>query len=178
MKGLAIGAALLGVLALEGCAGMDAKEQRVLSGAAIGTGAAAIAALLVAFVFRDQVPVPRAAARVGGLTLVYTGMALAGWAAWHLRSAVRDIVVPRRPDLVTSGPYRYVRHPLYLAMCIALLGAATVLRSWLGLCAVACLFLPTELYRARLEDRALAARFGSQWSTYARHTPFFVPGSR
>ena len=36
MKGLAIGAALLGVLALEGCAGMDTKEQRVLSGAAIG----------------------------------------------------------------------------------------------------------------------------------------------
>ena len=42
MKGLAIGAALLGVLALEGCAGMDTKEQRVLSGAAIGTGAGAV----------------------------------------------------------------------------------------------------------------------------------------
>lgn len=42
MKGLAIVAAFIGVLALQGCAGMDSKEQRVLSGAAIGTGAGAV----------------------------------------------------------------------------------------------------------------------------------------
>jgi hypothetical protein len=46
MKGLAIGAALLGVLTLNGCAGMDPKEQRVLSGAAVGTGAGALTTVI------------------------------------------------------------------------------------------------------------------------------------
>jgi protein-S-isoprenylcysteine O-methyltransferase Ste14 len=68
-----------------------------------------------------------------------------------------------------------VRHPVYLGMTIALLGAAISLRSWPGMVAVLLLFLPSEIYRAWLEERALSAKFGGEWLKYAARTSFILP---
>ena len=70
------------------------------------------------------------------------------WAAFHIRGAFLCEVKPRLDTLVQSGPYRYVRHPVYLGMTVALVGATIVMRSWPGLIAVFLLFLPSEIYRA------------------------------
>jgi len=85
------------------------------------------------------------------------------------------IVEPRLEVLVKDGPYRFVRHPVYLGNGIALVGVTILLRSWLGLLAVFLLFLPTELHRAKLEEQALAKKYGAEWESYAKRTSFFLP---
>lgn len=110
-----------------------------------------------------------------GLLIVYAGMALVIWAAVHIKKAFMGEVEPRLDVLVRDGPYRFVRHPVYLGMTIALAGLTVVLRSWLGLIGVFLLFLPSEVYRAKLEEKALAFKFGSELENYAAQTGFILP---
>ena len=75
--------------------------------------------------------------------------------------------------LVTGGPYAYVRHPMYLGLILAGLGASLLYRTW-----TAVFFLLTMLglvFRARREEAALSAEFGSAWQAYRRHTPAWIP---
>jgi protein-S-isoprenylcysteine O-methyltransferase Ste14 len=51
-------------------------------------------------------------------------------------------------------------------------------RSWVGLLAAAGLFLPTAVYRAKLEEKALSQEFGVEWQEYARSVGFFSPSIR
>ncbi len=131
--------------------------------------------LVASFVSKSQVPLDNEVARWVGITLVYSGMAIAVWAGAHLKAGTLGIVEPRLNGLITGGPFRYVRHPVYLGMSIAMLGVAIALRSWLGLATVLLLFLPSEVHRAFLEERGLRRKFGRQWETYANRTGFFLP---
>lgn len=135
----------------------------------------AIAVFLVSFLADWHVPMSKGMAKVLGLTIVYAGMALVVWAALHIKEAMAGMVEPRLEVLVRNGPYRFVRHPVYLGTAIALAGVTIVLRSWLGILGVFLLFLPTELHRAKLEEQALARKFGAEWESYARQTNFFLP---
>jgi protein-S-isoprenylcysteine O-methyltransferase Ste14 len=75
--------------------------------------------------------------------------------------------------LITTGPYALVRHPMYLAVVLAGLGALLIYRTW------SMLFFSFNMFglvvRARREERALMAEFGEEWAEYARRTPAFVP---
>lgn len=77
--------------------------------------------------------------------------------------------------LIKTGPYRFVRHPVYLGMTIALTGIPVAMRSCYGLIGVFLLFLPSEIYRAKLEEKALKGKFGSEWEAYAARTGFMLP---
>jgi protein-S-isoprenylcysteine O-methyltransferase Ste14 len=135
----------------------------------------AIAVFLVSFLVDLRIPMSKGMAKVLGLIIVYAGMALVAWAAFYIKEAMAGVVEPRLEVLVKDGPYRFVRHPVYVGTAIALAGVTVVLRSWLGLLSVALLFLPTELHRAKLEEQALARKFGTEWEAYARQTNFFLP---
>jgi protein-S-isoprenylcysteine O-methyltransferase Ste14 len=134
-----------------------------------------VGVLLISFLVELRFPMPKGMAKFLGLFIVYAGMALVIWAAVHIKGALAGMVEPRLDVLVRDGPYRFVRHPVYLGMTIALVGTAVALRSWLGLIGVFLLFLPTEIYRARLEEKALARKFGSEWENYAAQTGFILP---
>ena len=118
---------------------------------------------------------PRELARLAGIFLVYAGVAPVGWAAFHLRGAFLGEVAPRLDVLVQRGPYRFVRHPVYLGMTVTLIGVAIATRSWPGMIGTLLLFLPGEIYRARLEEEALRSKFGSEWNDYAARTGFMLP---
>lgn len=122
---------------------------------------------------RGQIPGPHT--RLVGLVVLYCGMAIALWAAGHLRTAIRGLITPNLDRLVTGGPYRFVRHPVYLGMTIALVGLALACRSIAGLLAVALVFVPVELHRAHLEEKALAKEFAEAWFDYASKVGFFLP---
>lgn len=77
--------------------------------------------------------------------------------------------------LVVTGPFQFVRHPTYLAMVIAKVGSSFVTRSIVGLALSLFVFLPAEVHRARLEERALEEKFGETWRDYASRTGFFLP---
>jgi protein-S-isoprenylcysteine O-methyltransferase Ste14 len=131
--------------------------------------------LVLSFFVESSFPLAKTTGKPLGIVLVALGMALVLWAAFHLKSAFLGEVEPRRDELVTGGPYRFVRHPVYLGMTIALAGVPVSLTSAPGLAAVLALFLPSELYRARLEERALERRFGEVWRRYASRTGFLLP---
>ena len=113
-----------------------------------------------------------------GIVVVYAGFSISLWAAFYLKSAINGMVLPKLNQLVKDGPYRYCRHPVYLGMTIAFIGMAIALRSWLGIISVLLLFLPSEIFRAKLEDAALSEKFGNEWDEYADNTNFFIPKIR
>jgi protein-S-isoprenylcysteine O-methyltransferase Ste14 len=99
--------------------------------------------------------------------LVAIGVAIMGWTLLHLRGATRPRISPVSPVLVTSGPFRFVRHPFYLGIAIVLLGTVAKVASILGLAAWLLVHLTITLWRIRLEDAALEAQFPDEWRKYA-----------
>ncbi len=134
-----------------------------------------IGVLAISFLIELRFQASVQVAKQAGIVVVVLGMLVVIWSAFHLREAFLGEVEPTRKDLVRSGPYKFVRHPVYLGMTIALAGAAISLRSWLGLITVFCAFLPSEVYRAKLEEEALQKRYGAEWEAYARETGFLLP---
>lgn len=139
---------------------------------------AGIAVFFLAGIDEGSLPLPSRTGLVLGWLLVAGGMALVVWAVAHLRWALLGGVEPHSDRLVTEGPFHLVRHPIYLGLTLALLGVPLATRSLWGLAAALFLFLPSAIYRARLEDQALARKFGRQWQSYAARTRFLLPGRR
>lgn len=104
---------------------------------------------------------------LGGPLLLFGGLA----ALWSIRT------MGRGNQLVTWGPYAFVRHPYFLSILVMVLGAIVALRSWPGL----ILLLPTvtlTVDRARREEHNLAIRFGNDWEEYRQEVPFMLPLAR
>jgi protein-S-isoprenylcysteine O-methyltransferase Ste14 len=112
---------------------------------------ALLAGIAVAWVFP-----PRPHHWLVGLALALPGALLFAWAARALGPALTPSPEPRGP-LVTGGPYRYLRHPMYLGGTLLFAGVSLAL-SWLGLALTAALAL-LWVAKARLENRYLAERF-------------------
>jgi protein-S-isoprenylcysteine O-methyltransferase Ste14 len=93
----------------------------------------------------------------------------------YLKRAFLGEVEPVTDRLITNGPYRLVRHPLYLGMFVATIGLAVAFRSVWGMLIGLVVFVPAGLWRARLEEEALARRFGVEWENYAARTYFILP---
>jgi protein-S-isoprenylcysteine O-methyltransferase Ste14 len=110
-----------------------------------------------------------------GLIIVYWGMAIVIWAVWHLKKGILGGIEPENEILIKTGPYKYIRHPVYLGMTIAMLGIPVAFESWIGLLSVLIVFLPSEIYRAKLEEKALSSKFGKEWDEYKRESGFFFP---
>ena len=79
-------------------------------------------------------------------------------------------------QLVTSGPFAIVRHPMYTGLILAALGSLLIYPTWTTLM-FAC-FAPMITIRARREETALAAEFGEQWQEYCKRVPAFLPWLR
>ena len=81
------------------------------------------------------------------------------------------------PDhqLVRSGPYRLLRHPIYTSMLCLLLGTGLMISSAPLLLMATLLFLAGTEIRVRIEDRLLASRFGVAFSEYRRSVSGYIP---
>ncbi|MDQ7793191.1 MAG: isoprenylcysteine carboxylmethyltransferase family protein [bacterium] len=137
--------------------------------------ASALAGAILSMALPGQLPLSGGVAWRLGLLAVLPGLALAAWAVATMRWGILGGIYPVAPGLVREGPYRLVRHPLYLGLILALAGMAISLRSGSGLLGVLGLFVPSAVYRARLEERDLAAVFGRDWEDHAARTGFILP---
>jgi protein-S-isoprenylcysteine O-methyltransferase Ste14 len=109
-----------------------------------------------------------------GLVLFALGLGLAVWARVHLgRNWGTPMTQKVEPELVTSGPYRLARHPIYSGILVAGVGTAVAL-SWLWLTAVALAGM-YFLYAARVEERYLTEQFPDDYPPYKRSTKMLVP---
>ena len=109
-----------------------------------------------------------------GIALFGLGLGLAVWARRHLgRNWGTPMSQKKDPELVTTGPYRVVRHPIYTGMLAAGVGTATALGWWL-LVAVA-LAATYFIYSATVEERWLVEQFPTAYVAYRRETKMLVP---
>ncbi|MFI5179794.1 MAG: methyltransferase family protein [Thermoanaerobaculia bacterium] len=114
---------------------------------------------------------------VGGF-LILAGMAIYGFAIRHLslrRAFGREIYAsPAESVLVTTGPYAYLRNPLYLGAAVALIGWSLLLHSVI-LAVATVLMIPHFVFVAKWEERELLSRLGEKYDAYRRATPLFIP---
>ncbi|AFN73915.1 putative isoprenylcysteine carboxyl methyltransferase [Melioribacter roseus P3M-2] len=87
----------------------------------------------------------------------------------------QDIAILKNHQLVTKGPYKFIRHPQYLSQILSDLGAGLALGSFLIVPIALLLELPLFVLRAGLEDKLLEKRFGEEYLNYKKSTPFMIP---
>ncbi|HVR29143.1 MAG TPA: isoprenylcysteine carboxylmethyltransferase family protein [Thermoanaerobaculia bacterium] len=77
--------------------------------------------------------------------------------------------------LVTTGPYRVVRHPIYLGLALLAIGGALAFGSWPALMIVLSGIVPTFVWRARAEEKLLSRTFGERYAIYRQRSKMIVP---
>ena len=109
-----------------------------------------------------------------GVALCALGVGLAVWARVHLgRNWGIPMAQKQNPELVTTGPYAYVRNPIYGGMLLAMLGTAIGLTMvWLIPFALGAVYF---VIAARSKERLLAAQFPEQYPAYRARTKRFLP---
>lgn len=108
-----------------------------------------------------------------GVFMLTVGNALDVWGYATLCRSLSIVAEARQ--LKTSGPYRYIRHPIYLGQFIAQAGFWLVLVELRTVWAIFyLLFVAMQLYRSRIEDLVLAEAFGDKYADYKRKTFWFV----
>lgn len=109
-----------------------------------------------------------------GLVLFGAGLAFAIWARLHIgRNWGTPMSQKEQPELVTSGPYRYVRHPIYSGIIVAGVGTAIALSWgwWIAVVLAGIYFV----YSATVEERYLAEQFPEAYPRYKRSTKMLLP---
>jgi protein-S-isoprenylcysteine O-methyltransferase Ste14 len=100
---------------------------------------------------------------------------LAGWARRHLgRNWSAEVRIGEGHELVRTGPYRMLRHPIYTAMLGMFVGTAVASSQYHALIGVAILVL-AYLRKTRLEENIMRETFGGEWDAYQRDTWRLVP---
>jgi len=109
-----------------------------------------------------------------GIILVALGLALAVWARIRLgRNWGMPMSQREDPELITGGPYAYVRHPIYSGIILAMIGS-TIGHSIAWVLPLV-LFGAYFIYSARLEEEFMCQRFPQSYPAYMRRTYMLVP---
>jgi purine nucleosidase len=132
-------------------------------------------AFLAAFAGNAEGPAALLLALCGCL-LALAGAALVLWSRAELGSAWSFVpMADQGTDFVTTGPYRLVRHPIYLGLSLLAMGAAVAFDSWPAVAVVFFAIVPTFVWRARVEEKLLADTFGERYAVYRKQTRMIVP---
>lgn len=107
---------------------------------------------------------------MGGTLCLFVASSNALGKNWSLEARMRT-----DHQLIRVGPYKRVRHPIYLGMLLFLLGLAVALGHWFQLIVALPLFFIGTSIRTKSEDQLLREQFGQEFADYARSTPSLIP---
>ncbi len=118
---------------------------------------------------------PNDALYPAGVLLVAAGLAFACWARYVLgRNWSGIVTVKKDHELIRTGPYRYVRHPIYTGLLLAFIGTALARDEWRGVLAVVIVY--AALWRKyRLEERWMVESFGDAYRRFRDEVPALIP---
>jgi protein-S-isoprenylcysteine O-methyltransferase Ste14 len=112
---------------------------------------------------------------LAGTLLTAAGIAFAIWARIHIgRFWSGSVAIREDHQLIRSGPYSCIRHPIYTGILLALAGTALAVGNYRALLAFVLILL-SLIYKARLEEALLTREFGAAFDDHRRHTGFFLP---
>jgi protein-S-isoprenylcysteine O-methyltransferase Ste14 len=113
-----------------------------------------------------------------GIALTWMGTVIAIWARYCLGGNwSARVTLKEGHQLIHSGPYQFVRHPIYTGMLLGTMGAALVVGEWRGVLAVV-LLLAAHSRKALREEGILTREFGEEYAAYRRSTGFLFPPLR
>ena len=129
---------------------------------------------------------PPVAALSGSIGIVFSvcTVALAVGSVWLIASAAstlgRQWALAARliegHKLITAGPYRFVRNPIYTGMLGMLVATGLVMEHWMPLIVAVIIFAVGLVIRVRSEERLLRSAFGKEFEDYAQRVPAVLPG--
>lgn len=112
---------------------------------------------------------------VVGLAIEIIGVALAAWARFCLGANWSGAVTLKEGhELIGSGPYQCIRHPIYSGIALGLAGTAVFIGEWRGVVAFAAMLI-SFFFKARKEEAWLAREFGPQFKAHRTRTGMFLP---
>jgi protein-S-isoprenylcysteine O-methyltransferase Ste14 len=118
---------------------------------------------------------PSVAIRWIGATLVAAGLGFAVWARVHLGKLwSSNVALKEDHQLVRSGPYGIVRHPIYTGLLLALAGTVLTRPTFAALLGFA-LLIASFVLKLRKEERLMGANFGAAYDTYRADVPGLIP---
>jgi protein-S-isoprenylcysteine O-methyltransferase Ste14 len=156
-----------------------AVRQRSLRGQH-ATFVPALIALVGTFILNVVGYLPIGYTQSAEALLASSAVVIAGtlWATWSLATLGRCFgLFPEARGLVTGGPYRLVRHPVYLGELVAAVGLVLA-RPALAIAFIVVAFAVLQYWRTIYEERALSNAFPSEYPAYARRVGRLVPGWR
>jgi len=110
-----------------------------------------------------------------GAAVMIAGLLFAVWAREHLGGNwSSEVTIKQGHELITTGPYAIVRHPIYTGMLAGLVGSAIALSEVRGFVACALVFL-ILWPKLRLEEEWMRSQFGEAYAAYASRTRALVP---
>ena len=130
--------------------------------------------IFISFLDPTEIPVSKEV----GTVLLVCGSLIFLYVIFYSRSGFFGETEPKLNFLITKGPYRFCRHPLYLSFIIIALGINLMLKSALGIAFTFALSIPSAVYRGKIEDRLLRRKFGEEWENYADKVGFLFPKLR
>ena len=113
--------------------------------------------------------------RVAGTLVIAGGAALMVWALVYFRSWRFRASLDKGHELATGGPFRFLRHPIYMGLNLLALGTALWIPTAMVWAAFVLMVIGSDL-RARAEETLLRQAFGFSYREYCARTRRFVPG--
>jgi protein-S-isoprenylcysteine O-methyltransferase len=111
-----------------------------------------------------------------GIILILAGVGFRFWSVMTLgRFFHLKIVIQEKHQLITSGPYRYLRNPSYTGVILTFIGFGIGIGNWLSLIILFARGLATFARRILFEDMALSKRFGHEYEAYQKKTWAIIP---
>jgi len=110
-----------------------------------------------------------------GSALSFLGVGFAIWARYHIGKYWSSTVSLREGhELIRTGPYARIRHPIYTGMLLAVFGTALAVGRYRALFAFVIVLLGF-IWKSKREEALLAGQFGAKFEEHRRHTGFFLP---
>jgi protein-S-isoprenylcysteine O-methyltransferase Ste14 len=111
-----------------------------------------------------------------GVAITAIGLGFAVWARAYLGGNWSSMVTVKvGHQLIRTGPYRWVRHPIYLGIIVGSFGTALAINELRGLVAVIVLYISFTIKR-NIEEHTMAKVFGAEYQEYRQHTGAIFPG--
>ena len=113
---------------------------------------------------------------VPGTVLIWAGILLRFWSIQTLGKFFSTrLVIQEGHELITKGPYKYLRNPSYTAALITFIGLGLGVGNWLSIAVLFLTGLITYVWRIRVEGRMLLDQFGVAYSDYMKRTWALIP---
>jgi protein-S-isoprenylcysteine O-methyltransferase Ste14 len=129
------------------------------------------------FLFLSQFTATRGTLFTPNAYLLVLGGALLLAGIWLSVSASRHLQLAREQDVIArTGPYRYIRHPIYASICVISSGLGCLFFAWAWF-GVLLAFMPLWILECRDEERHLTSLHGEMYAAYQRSTGMMFPRS-